>query len=56
MKLSQERAEAARNYLIEQGISGDRLTTAGLGETQPKNPATTVEARAENRLVQFDIR
>ena len=56
MKLSQERAEATRSYLIEQGISGDRLTTAGLGETQLKNPAKTVEARAENRRVQFDIR
>lgn len=56
MELSQRRADAARNYLIELGISQDRITTTALGETQLKNPARTVEARAENRRVQFDIR
>ncbi|MCE3294414.1 MAG: oprF 5 [Crocinitomicaceae bacterium] len=56
MALSQRRADAVRAYLIEQGISGDRITTTAMGETQPKINATTVEARAENRRVQFDIR
>jgi OOP family OmpA-OmpF porin len=56
MALSQRRADAVKAYLVEQGISGDRITTAAVGETQPKNPSTTVEARAENRRVQFDVR
>jgi OmpA-OmpF porin, OOP family len=56
MALSQRRADAVRNYLISQGISGDRITTTAMGERQPKVKATTVEARAENRRVQFDIR
>ena len=56
MTLSQQRAEAAKAYLIEQGVSGDRLTTEGKGETQLKNPLRTVEARAENRRVEFDVR
>ena len=55
MALSQRRAEAVKKYLVEQGISADRITTVGKGETQPKVRATTVEARAENRRVQFDI-
>jgi OOP family OmpA-OmpF porin len=56
MALSQRRADAVRSYLIDQGISGDRITTTALGETQPKVNSTSVEARAENRRVQFDIR
>jgi len=56
MALSQRRADAVRTYLISQGIAGDRITTTAAGETQPKVNATTVEARAENRRVQFDVR
>ncbi len=55
MDLSQRRADAVRAYLISQGVSGDRITTTAKGESQPKVNATTVEARAENRRVQFDI-
>lgn len=56
MALSQRRADAVKAYLVELGVSADRITTTALGETQPENPSTTVEARAENRRVQFDIR
>jgi outer membrane protein OmpA-like peptidoglycan-associated protein len=33
--LSEERAGAVRMYLIENGISTDRLTSAGFGESKP---------------------
>lgn len=56
LNLSLERANAAKNYLVSQGISGDRVTTEGLGETKLKSPLKTVEGRAENRRVQFDVR
>lgn len=56
MTLSQNRSAAVKAYLVELGISGDRITTSGVGETQLKNPLKTVEARAENRRVQFDVR
>jgi len=46
MALSQRRADAVRAYLIELGISGDRITTTAVGESQPKVKGTTVEARA----------
>lgn len=56
MALSQRRADAVKAYLVQLGISADRITTTAVGETQPKVQSTTVEARAENRRVQFDIR
>lgn len=34
--LSQRRAESAVNYLVEKGISGDRMVPKGYGETKPK--------------------
>lgn len=37
MKLSQERAEAAVNFLVSKGISRARLTAKGFGETRLKN-------------------
>lgn len=35
MELSQARAQSVVNYLISRGISEDRLTTRGMGETNP---------------------
>lgn len=55
MALSERRAAAVKAYLVEQGIAANRITTRALGETQPKVPSTTVEARAENRRVAFDV-
>lgn len=37
MKLSQERAEAAVNFLVSKGISRSRLTAKGFGESRLKN-------------------
>lgn len=55
MKLSKERASAARAYLIEQGISGSRLEATGYGETKPIASNKTKEGRAENRRVEFKV-
>ncbi|OHE62340.1 MAG: hypothetical protein A2X71_06540 [Thiobacillus sp. GWE1_62_9] len=53
MKLSQERAEAVRNYLISKGIAADRLTAKGYGESQPVADNATDEGRAQNRRVEL---
>lgn len=36
-KLSERRAKATMDYLVEHGISSDRLTSNGLGESEPVN-------------------
>ncbi len=51
LKLSQARAAAVAAWLTGKGIAANRLTTAGLGDTQPVGPNTTEEGRARNRRV-----
>lgn len=53
--LSERRAIAASNYLKSQGIASNRLTTRGLGESDPKVANDTDANRAENRRVEFVI-
>lgn len=55
-KLSEQRAEAAKQYLIQKGINADRITSKGFGETQPIAPNTTIEGRAQNRRIVLTIR
>jgi outer membrane protein OmpA-like peptidoglycan-associated protein len=51
LKLSQARAAAVAAWLTGKGIAAGRLTTAGLGDTQPVGPNTTEDGRARNRRV-----
>lgn len=54
MMLSEKRAKAVMNYLVNSvGISADRLTAVGYGETNPAFPNDTKENRAKNRRVVF---
>jgi OmpA-OmpF porin, OOP family len=55
MTLSQQRAEAVRQYLIGKGIDSARMTTQGFGDTQPLSQNKTAEGRAQNRRVEFKI-
>lgn len=55
MKLSKERANAARVYIINKGIENTRITAAGFGQTQPVAGNDTEEGRAQNRRVEFKI-
>ena len=59
-KLSQERAESVREYLIEQGVQADRLTARGYGFSEPivalpPGGRETTAAAAQNRRVEFVI-
>lgn len=54
LSLSQQRADAVRDYLIKTGgISAARLTAVGFGDTKPVAPNTTEEGRALNRRVEL---
>lgn len=55
LKLSKQRANAARDYLIEEGISPARLSANGLGESKPIASNKTKDGRAENRRVEFSV-
>ena len=55
LKLSQDRAESVRVYLIQQGISPNRLEAVGYGESVPVVPNTSKRNRAKNRRVAFKI-
>lgn len=56
LKLSQKRAESVRNYLIDQGIDGGRMTAKGYGKSEPLiSPEKTAADRAMNRRVEFRI-
>ncbi len=55
MRLSQGRAEAVMNYLIQQGIEADRLSFKGFGETKPIAPNNSRRGREQNRRVEFTI-
>lgn len=59
LRLSRERAEAVRAFLISKGISPDRLTARGYGESQPKVAVDGLDgvaldaARSRNRRVEL---
>ncbi len=54
-KLSDGRANAVRDDLIERGISADRIEAEGRGETQPIDTNDTEEGRQNNRRVEIEI-
>lgn len=50
--LSQQRADAVKNYLINKlGVAADRLASHGYGSDKPVADNKTTEGRAENRRV-----
>ncbi len=55
MDLSQRRAESVRQYLIQQGIAGERLTAHGYGPDMPIEDNRTNAGRQKNRRVEFHI-
>lgn len=56
LNLSQSRADAVRQYLIERGVPAEGLTAVGYGETRPLDPAMTLEAYEKNRRTEFIVR
>lgn len=56
LDLSLRRAQAVRDYLIQNGVAAERITFRGYGESLPKVSNDTEENRALNRRVEIEIR
>jgi outer membrane protein OmpA-like peptidoglycan-associated protein len=54
-KLSERRAQAVRDYLVEAGVPEEILSVTGHGKSRPLVPGTSPEARAKNRRVELGI-
>lgn len=53
--LSENRAAAVVNYLVENGIAKDRLMSTGFGETKPIASNKTRSGKAQNRRVEVKL-
>jgi outer membrane protein OmpA-like peptidoglycan-associated protein len=56
LKLSEERAEHVRKFLIAEGVAAYRLTAIGFGEAMPLASNATAAGRQQNRRVEIEIR
>ncbi|MBK7265273.1 MAG: OmpA family protein [Ignavibacteriales bacterium] len=55
ISLSEKRAQAVMNFLIEKGVDSSRLTARGYGSSSPVADNGTAEGRAMNRRVEFKV-
>ncbi len=53
--LSEDRAAAVKNYLIENGIAAERLSSIGFGESKPIDTNKTKAGKANNRRVEVKL-
>lgn len=56
LRLSNDRANSVKQYLIDQGIETGRITATGYGEEKPVADNSTVAGRAQNRRVEMRLR
>ncbi|MBO0330803.1 OmpA family protein [[Muricauda] lutisoli] len=54
-RLSEERANSVRDFLIDKGIDADRLSAIGYGEAKPIATNNTRAGRAQNRRVEINL-
>ncbi|NUM32213.1 MAG: OmpA family protein [Bacteroidetes bacterium] len=54
-KLSQDRVESVKKYIVDKGINTNRIVAVGYGEKIPVAPNSTPEGRQLNRRVEVKI-
>ena len=55
LKLSKDRAEAVRVYLVSKGVPADKITSVGKGKADPVASNDTPDGRANNRRVEIVV-
>lgn len=55
-KLSEARANAVRNFFVENGVASWRVTAVGVGEANPIATNRTYKGRAMNRRIEVDFK
>ena len=54
-RLSEQRANAVRDYFVAEGLSGDTITAMGFGKTRPVTNNNTAAGRQQNRRVELVV-
>ena len=54
-RLSEQRAESVRDFLLEQGVLPSSISAQGLGKNQPVASNDTAEGRQRNRRVEIVV-
>ena len=55
MKLSENRANPVRTYLVSQGLNSGSVTAQGLGKTRPVAENRSAVGRQQNRRVELVV-
>jgi outer membrane protein OmpA-like peptidoglycan-associated protein len=55
LRLSEKRSKSVQKYLVNRGISGDRIIVKWYGESLPIYPNSTAEGRQKNRRVEMEV-
>lgn len=55
LKLSQERAQSMKDYMVSKGADPSKLITQGKGETEPVADNSTDQGRFRNRRIEFTV-
>lgn len=55
LRLSKERAESVKAYLVSKGANASRIEAVGYGPNQPIATNATAEGRQQNRRVEFTL-
>ena len=55
LRLSEKRADAARDYLVEEGVASSNIVARGLGEADPISSNATAAGRTRNRRVELVV-
>lgn len=54
-RLSEQRAKAVFDFLVDKGVASERLSYKGYGDTKPVADNSTEEGRAQNRRTTFTV-